>query len=119
MLIGILAFQGDYYLHNKMFNLLDVNTLYVNDVISLNRTDALVIPGGESSVISKFLKKNNLDKEIIQYSKTKNIFGTCAGAIIMSSLCDDRKVSKLGILNIKSLRNKWGRQIDSYSSNKK
>ena len=117
MVIGILSFQGNFSLHKKILDNLNIPSLYVIDKISLDKTDALIIPGGESSVITKFLKKTKLDKNIIQYSLEKNIFGTCAGAIIMSSKCDDNNINTLNIINIKSYRNSWGRQIDSFETN--
>jgi len=116
VIIGILSFQGDYYLHKRILDNLNVNSLFVNNVHSLNKTDALIIPGGESSVISNFLTKTNLDSEIIRYSLEKNVFGTCAGAIIMSSQCDDKHINTLNIINIKSFRNSWGKQIDSFET---
>ena len=116
MIIGILSFQGDFYLHKKILDDLKVSSLFVNDFNSLNKTDALIIPGGESSVISNFLRESNLDTEIMKYSLTKNIFGTCAGAILMSSKCDDNNINILNIVNIKSFRNSWGKQIDSFEA---
>ena len=64
MTIGILSFQGDYYLHRKILNYMNVKSVYVNSRESLLKTDALIIPGGESTVISQFLIQTNLDKEI-------------------------------------------------------
>jgi len=114
MLIGILSFQGDYFLHKKTLDNINIKSIYVNDNITLNKTDALIIPGGESTVISKFLQDSKLDKEIKRYSLNKSIFGTCAGAIIMSNECDDDSINTLKIMNIKTYRNSWGRQIDSF-----
>ena len=116
MIVGILSFQGDYALHKKALDHIGVKNILVNSVSTLNKTNALIIPGGESTVISKFLSYTHLDKKIKEYSLKKNIFGTCAGTIIMSKECDDSKVLNLNILNIKSLRNKWGRQINSFEA---
>ena len=113
--LGILSLQGDYYLHRKILNTLNVNTLYVNSAATLHKADGLIIPGGESTVMSKLLVDSGLDKEIKKYSKSKNIFGTCAGSIIMSSKCDDIKVKELNIIEIEALRNAWGRQIHSFT----
>ena len=116
MTIGILSFQGDYALHKKALDCLGIKNILVNSISSLLKTDALIIPGGESTVFSKFLQFTKLDISIKKYSLTKNIFGTCAGSIIMSKECDDRKVTNLNILDIKTSRNKWGRQIDSFEA---
>ena len=113
MLIGVLSLQGDYHLHVKMLDRLNVDTLLVNSHKTLNKTDALIIPGGESTVISKLLVETGLDKKIQRYSETKSIFGTCAGAILMSSKVEDDEVENLNVINIETLRNSWGRQIHS------
>ena len=117
MLIGVLSLQGDYHLHVKMLDRLNVDTLLVNSHKTLNKTDALIIPGGESTVISKLLDETGLDKKIQRYSETKSIFGTCAGAILMSSKVEDDEVENLNVINIETLRNSWGRQIHSFTDN--
>ena len=116
MLIGILAFQGDYFLHQKILNKLKVNNKLVKNKKNLLDTNALIIPGGESTVISKFIN-SNMYSELIEYSKKHSIYGTCAGAILMSSKVDDVRIRPLNIVNVESIRNSWGRQIDSFSSN--
>jgi len=117
MLVGILSFQGDYSKHKSILDKLNVDTMYVTNSLSLNKTDGLIIPGGESSVIANFLNTTKLCNDIKKYSLSKNIFGTCAGAIIMSSKCDDNNIKNLNIINIESFRNSWGRQIDSFEAN--
>ena len=119
MLIGILSFQGDYFLHKKILNKMNVDSIYVNSNDLLKKTDALIIPGGESTVISQFISKNNMFDEIIRYASDKSIFGTCAGLIIMSSSCNDARVLNLGLLDINSTRNAWGRQVDSFEKDVK
>jgi len=114
MLIGILSFQGNYALHKKVLDLLDVHSIYVNSNDLLNKTDALIIPGGESTVISQFILENNMYHNIVKYASSKSVYGTCAGLIIMSSSSNDKKITNLGLININSHRNAWGRQIDSF-----
>lgn len=114
MTIGILSFQGDYVLHKNALDYLGVKNILVNSTSSLIKTDALIIPGGESTVFSKFLHFTKLNQSIKKYSLTKNIFGTCAGLIIMSKECNDAKIINLNMINIKALRNAWGRQINSF-----
>ena len=114
MLIGILSLQGDYSLHANILNQMNVDYIFVNDIDKLNLTDGLIIPGGESTVISKLLIKTGLDNAIKLYSKNKNIFGTCAGAVLMSKICIDDKVDQLNVIGIESFRNSWGSQIYSF-----
>ena len=116
MIIGILSFQGDFHLHKVALNKLGVENIFVNSKKSLMKTDALIIPGGESSVLTKFLKLTNLDIDINNYASEKNVFGTCAGSIIMSNKCDDKNIALLKLIDIKAKRNKWGRQVHSFET---
>ena len=58
--IGILSLQGAYQAHKKVFSYLGIHTILVNDVISLQKIDGLVIPGGESTTMIFLLHKFNL-----------------------------------------------------------
>ena len=115
MKIGILAFQGDYELHSKILNILDITSVYIKYKKQLNSIDGLIIPGGESTVISKMIYENNFENALKEFSMNKSIYGTCAGAILMSSLCEDARVKPLSLLGVEALRNAWGRQIDSFT----
>ena len=55
---------------------------YPND---FDKCDAIVIPGGESTTMSKQIDANNLRHALKEYSKTNSLFGTCAGMILLSS----------------------------------
>ena len=116
MVIGVLALQGDYSLHAKILSNNNVENKLVKNPSDLSLIDGLIIPGGESTVILKLLNKYNFIKSIIKFSTKKNIYGTCAGAIIMSN-CTDDKMKTLKCINIKSYRNFWGRQINSFTHN--
>jgi len=117
LLVGVLAIHGSFHLHQRVLNRLNISNVLVKNKKDLNKTDALIMPGGESTVISQILYKTKLDNEIINYSKKKSIYGTCAGGIIMSSKIDDKIVNPLKIFNISAERNSWGRQIDSFTEN--
>tara|TARA_Y100000996_G_scaffold76699_1_gene51589 strand:- start:281 stop:847 length:567 start_codon:yes stop_codon:yes gene_type:complete len=112
--IGILAFQGDFKLHESILKKLNVSPELIKNKEQLKDIDALIIPGGESTVISKMLIKNNFITSLKEFSKNKSIYGTCAGAILMSSNCNDERVNTLSIIDIEANRNAWGRQIDSF-----
>ena len=66
MLIGILAFQGDYVLHQKMLNSLKVKNILVRNKHDLDQTNGLIIPGGESTTISKMLDYKDLRNSILE-----------------------------------------------------
>ena len=115
MKIGILAIQGDFELHKIALDKLSIESLYVRNVSDLLNSDALILPGGESTTISLLLNKYNLFESIKDFSKNNSIFGTCAGAILMSSDSNDSRVKNFGLLDVCSNRNAWGSQIDSFS----
>ena len=115
MKIGILAIQGDFELHKLALDKLSIDSFYVRKIDDLDIIDALVLPGGESTTISKLLKKYKIFNPIKEFAKNKSIFGTCAGAILMSRDSKDSRVNNLGCLDVVSSRNAWGSQIDSFS----
>ena len=116
-MVGILALQGDFEKHGDILSRLKVDYLYIKDKQELDKTDALIIPGGESTTLSMLIDRANLRKELIRYSKNKSIFGTCAGMIMLSSTKNQDikgSVDTLGAMNIAVSRNSWGTQIDSF-----
>ena len=117
MIIGILALQGNFKKHFDSFYKLNVKSIYVRTLEDLMKSDALVIPGGESTTITKLLKKNSLIKPLAEYSKIKNIFGTCAGSILMCNDINDKTIENIGCINVKIKRNAWGSQIHSFNNN--
>jgi pyridoxal 5'-phosphate synthase pdxT subunit len=113
--IGVLAIQGGFSKHKNSLRKLDINPLEVKYENQLHDCDGLIIPGGESTTISKLLIKYNLINPIKEFSKRKPIFGTCAGLILMSRNSNDSRVKNLNILDVEIERNGWGRQISSFS----
>src|SRR5258706_15422965 len=78
--IGVLAIQGDFAAHAKMLNRIGVTAFEVRRADELAQVDGLIIPGGESTTILKFLTNENLFEPIRQFADLgKPIFGTCAG----------------------------------------
>jgi|TARA_B100002003_G_C14066479_1_gene513211 5'-phosphate synthase pdxT subunit len=117
MKIGVLALQGDFREHITILRKLNVNSTEIRKPEEMNDIDGLIIPGGESTAISSFLKKTKLNKEIIK--KNKNgmcIYGTCAGAIILAREIKGQKNSSLGLADIAIKRNDYGRQIESFET---
>ena len=115
--VGVLALQGNYYQHKQMLDKLQINNVFVKYPEQLHRLDALIIPGGESSVISKLIEKNNFRQPIVEFSKFRAIFGTCAGMVLLSSTKENSHLIPLNIMEFTIQRNAWGRQIDSFSDN--
>ena len=107
MLIGILAYQGAFAKHHEMLTELNCHTLFVRSAEELFSCDALIIPGGESTVIRKQMEKANLQESLALFAKAKPIFGTCAGLIL---LAQER------LLDVSVERNAYGSQLDSFST---
>ncbi|MGD9108977.1 MAG: pyridoxal 5'-phosphate synthase glutaminase subunit PdxT [Gammaproteobacteria bacterium] len=113
--IGILAIQGGYVAHAKILAQLEVEHSLVVSVEQLKQCDALIIPGGESSTILKFITANGLFEEIISFHACgKPIFGTCAGAILLAKKVINPPQKSLGLINVTIKRNAYGRQLESH-----
>ena len=99
-----------------MFDLLGTDNIFVRYSSDFDKCDALVIPGGESTTMSKQIDRNNLRQTLIEYAKTNSLFGTCAGMILLSSTNESKNLRPLGIMDFTVTRNAYGRQIDSFSA---
>jgi 5'-phosphate synthase pdxT subunit len=117
MRIGVLASQGAFVEHIAHLSQLKVEALPVRLARQLNGLDGLVIPGGESTTITKLMLSSNLTEEIKKLAKSgMPIFGTCAGMIVLSTPNSDRDVEPLGLMDVIVKRNAFGRQIDSFET---
>ncbi len=132
LLIGVLALQGAFAKHIEKFNQLDsdrglsgggVKAVAIRSVEELKGCAGLVIPGGESTVISQLLETSGLMAPVSDWVNSgKPTWGTCAGMIILASglanpTPSDSKVAQLGAIDIAVERNSYGRQIDSFEAN--
>lgn len=117
MRIGVLASQGAFAEHIAMLHQLEVEVLPVRLLQELKGLDGLVIPGGESTAISKLMLDYNLSGEIRNLAKNGlPIFGTCAGMILLANEISDSNVESLRVLEITVRRNAFGRQKDSFET---
>lgn len=113
--VGILAFQGDFAKHREAFEKLKCGVRLVKSATQLSTCDYLVIPGGESSVIDRFIKSTGLDKPICEFAERRPVWGTCAGMILLAgTVTNDPTISPLGLLDIAVERNGYGRQFESF-----
>ena len=115
MKIGVLAVQGDFAAHKRMLTRLDARSVEVRRVRDLDLVDGLVMPGGESTTMLKFLQEEGLTDPIIEFADAGNpVFGTCAGAILLARAVAGPAQPSLALLDITIERNAYGRQIDSF-----
>lgn len=106
--IGVLATQGDFAAHLTMLDSLGAATREVRTAEDLEELDGLVIPGGESTTISKGMSRDGLDLAVGErFRQGMPVFGTCAGMIVA-----DR--DHLGLGDYLCRRNAFGRQLDSF-----
>ena len=115
MIIGVLALQGNFAMHQIMLSKLDAPSILVKYPHELDKCDGLIIPGGESSTISKLIDSHGFRVPLVDYAKTNPIFGTCAGMILLSSSEVTKNLSPLSIMDFTVARNAWGRQIFSFT----
>jgi 5'-phosphate synthase pdxT subunit len=111
--IGVLAIQGDYAAHAEALTDVCAVPFEVRKPEELVDLDGLILPGGESTTVLKFLEKNNFFEALRQFCSTKPTFGTCAGAILLAREVRHPAQRSLGVLDAVVERNAYGRQIDS------
>jgi 5'-phosphate synthase pdxT subunit len=116
-MIGVLAIQGNFSSHIQILNKLGYDSKLVKSSKDLDDIDGLIIPGGESTTMTKLIaRENRFAKSIKSFSKEHPILGTCAGLILMSKNSFDDKVINFGIIDIESERNAYGRQVHSFDT---
>ncbi len=117
MKIGVLAAQGAFAEHIAILRQLEVEALPVRLLQELGSLDGLIIPGGESTTISKFMHDYNLMTAIRKLTKNGlPIFGTCAGMILLASKISDSDLEPIGVMDLTVERNAFGRQKDSFET---
>lgn len=117
MKAGILAMQGAFHKHMLMMESLGFNSLEVRTRDDILSVDGLIIPGGESTVMIKLLIKNELmDTLKHRILDGMPVFGTCAGAILLSRTIEGMDQPSLGVMDITVERNAYGRQKESFEA---
>ena len=118
-MIGILSIQGGFAKHQQMVHNLGFDTLHVKTPADLHRVDKLIIPGGESTTMRLLLQKHGLWDELKDFCATNQVFGTCAGAILLSKTIQTDSggnEESFGVIDITIARNSYGRQVDSFEA---
>ena len=115
MAVGILALQGAFAEHGQMLDKLGVEHFEIRQLRDLDKkTDRLILPGGESTVMNKLLHELGLYEPIKKLiNGGMPVFGTCAGMILLSREVEDGKPC-FGTMDIRVRRNAYGRQLGSF-----
>ncbi len=117
--IGVLALQGAFAAHQDVLHGLGCRTRQVREPRDLAGLQALVMPGGESTTMSKLLVTSELFEPVAEaIHGGLAVFGTCAGMILLSSGIEDGRPDQrsFGFLDISVQRNAYGRQVDSFET---
>lgn len=115
--VGILAVQGDVEAHAGALQQLGAEGERVLRASQLEALDALILPGGESTVIAKGLDRLELWEAIGAFAGSgKPVLGTCAGAILLAREVENHPVRTLGLLDLTAQRNAYGTQVDSFAT---
>jgi 5'-phosphate synthase pdxT subunit len=116
MKAGVLALQGDFREHEAVLTDLGAAPIEVRSPDDLARVDALMIPGGESTTISKLARSAGLVEPILERARAgMPMLGTCAGMIVMAARVQGGE-PLLALVDIAVRRNAYGRQIDSFEA---
>jgi pyridoxal 5'-phosphate synthase pdxT subunit len=111
--IGVLAIQGDYAAHAEALTEAGAEPVEVRNPEELKNIDGLILPGGESTTMLKFLERRGLFESLKEFTASRPVFGTCAGAILLAREVRHPPQPSLEALDAVVERNAYGRQIDS------
>lgn len=115
--IGVLALQGNFARHAQAFDGLDQPVDEVRHVRQLEGLAGLIIPGGETTTLLNLMQDEPWFEALREFhARGGALFGTCAGAILLSREVHDPVQPSLGLLDATIRRNAFGRQIDSFET---
>jgi pyridoxal 5'-phosphate synthase pdxT subunit len=117
--VGVLALQGDVREHRQAFERCGVPTREVRLAADFEQIDALAMPGGESTTMSRLLRVFGLEQPLrARLDEGLACFATCAGMILLSRRILDGRTDQLafGALDLDVRRNGYGRQVDSFEA---
>lgn len=116
--VGVLSLQGDFREHLAALQACEVEGVPVRLAADLGPVDALILPGGESTTMTRLMEPA-LKAEIQRRARSDMpVMGTCAGMILMAQRIEDGRPDQepLGLMHITVRRNAYGRQIDSFEA---
>jgi 5'-phosphate synthase pdxT subunit len=117
MVIGVLALQGDFQAHAAALRRAGATVREVRRCRELSDLDGLVIPGGESTTLLNLMQDEPwFDALRALHARGAALFGTCAGAILLSREVRSPAQPSLGLLDAAIERNAFGRQVDSFET---
>ena len=117
MKIGVLALQGAVAEHMKSIELAGGEPVAIKRTEQLAELDGLIIPGGESTVIGRLMRKYEFIDALREFSSQgKPLFGTCAGMIVLAERIEGQDEAHLELMDMTVARNAFGRQRESFET---
>lgn len=117
MPIGVLALQGAFIEHEKMLRRLGADVREVRQRSDLDGLNGIVLPGGESTVQGRLLRKlHMLDPLRERIQNGMPVLATCAGLILLAQHLDGDETAHLATLPVTVRRNAYGRQLASFAT---
>src|SRR4029077_5668924 len=116
--VGVLALQGDFREHLAALRACEVEGVPVRLATNLEKVDALILPGGESTTMARLMEPALRDSIQRRVAAGMPVLGTCAGMILMARHIEGGRVDQepLELMDIGVRRNAYGRQIDSFEA---
>jgi 5'-phosphate synthase pdxT subunit len=117
--VGVLALQGAFREHMYALEALDVGAIAVRKPEQLRECAGLIVPGGESTAISKLMETYGFYEPIeLRHREGMAVWGTCAGAILIADHVIDGIAGQrsLRLMDVTVRRNAYGRQVDSFEA---
>ncbi len=111
--VGVLALQGDFEAHGRTLAQAGAVPVQVRTAEELDDLDGLILPGGESTTMLKLLRRQKLFEPLREFGRSRPIFGTCAGIILLANEVSHPRQESLGLMDLLVERNAYGRQINS------
>ncbi len=119
--VGVLALQGNISEHVRAFEMAlsarigdHSSVVPVRRAAEIDSLDALALPGGESTTISRLIEKNGWRRPLTDFSG--GLFATCAGMVLLATSVDTPRVEPLGMIDMRVERNAFGRQHESFEA---
>ncbi|MCF7831945.1 MAG: pyridoxal 5'-phosphate synthase glutaminase subunit PdxT [Candidatus Marinimicrobia bacterium] len=117
MNIGVLGIQGAYEKHALSVSLAGAKAEIIKYREQLTHIDGLILPGGESTTMTKMMGFRIGYEDILAFAKKRPVFGTCAGLILLGKGIEDNRVHQFELMDVSVTRNAYGSQKDSFVDN--
>ena len=115
--VGVLALQGAVREHAKSIEACGAEAVLVKWPSDLEKLDALILPGGESTTMRRLIDRYGLLEPLREFASSgKPMFGTCAGLILLAGNIVGYDEPHLGVMDVIVERNSFGRQVDSFEA---